>query len=104
MKALPNMTRPILSPELVKSAHSLIREKITRTPVRTSARLSDLASALRLTSRDGTHDKTPLISLYFKCENYQETGSFKYRGVMHTLARLSPRELRSGLVTTSSGR
>jgi threonine dehydratase len=87
----------------VKRAYNLIQKKITRTPLLTSPRLSALASALQLTSNNGASEKVPSISLYLKCENYQKTGSFKYRGVMHSLARLPASELRKGLVATSSG-
>jgi threonine dehydratase len=97
------MARSLPSPEFVKTAYDLIQGKITRTPLLTSSRLSTLASALQLTSNNGASETAPLISLYFKCENYQKTGSFKYRGVMHSLARLSAGELGRGLVATSSG-
>ncbi|KAI9849935.1 MAG: hypothetical protein M1837_000149 [Sclerophora amabilis] len=45
----------------------------------------------------------PKINLFFKCENYQKVGAFKYRGATHALARLSREELERGVVTHSSG-
>jgi threonine dehydratase len=58
--------------------------------------------------------RTPLVSatllgrgfgvrLFCKCENLQKTGSFKVRGAMHKIARLSAEERRRGVVTISAG-
>jgi threonine dehydratase len=41
--------------------------------------------------------------VFFKCENFQRTGSFKFRGAYHALACLSADERRRGVVTFSSG-
>ncbi|KAF2685013.1 tryptophan synthase beta subunit-like PLP-dependent enzyme [Lentithecium fluviatile CBS 122367] len=98
-----NMSQSLLKPELVRHALIHIHQKVVRTPVRTSPRLSDLASTLRLSWDDTKLDLLPRISLYFKCENYQETGSFKYRGVLHALGQLPLRKLSKGLIATSSG-
>jgi threonine dehydratase len=42
-------------------------------------------------------------SLYFKCENFQKTGSFKIRGAMNAVLSLSNEEKERGVVTHSSG-
>lgn len=58
--------------------------------------------------------KTPLISndyinnllnseVYFKLENFQNTGSFKFRGASHKLSTLSSDVLKNGIVAYSSG-
>jgi threonine dehydratase len=56
--------------------------------------------------------RTPLIRLnvdtapaeiYLKLENLQPIGSFKIRGAANAIARLSPDELRRGVVTASAG-
>jgi threonine dehydratase len=58
--------------------------------------------------------KTPIISneeinfdlggdFFFKCENLQKTGSFKYRGAIHSLLKLDKSLRRKGVVTVSSG-
>src|SRR5450432_2957353 len=41
--------------------------------------------------------------LFFKCENLQRAGAFKFRGAYNALSRLSPDERRRGVVTFSSG-
>jgi threo-3-hydroxy-L-aspartate ammonia-lyase len=58
-----------------------------RTPVATSRLLDEHA---------GAH-------LFFKCENLQRAGAFKFRGAYNALSRLSPDEARRGVVTFSSG-
>jgi threonine dehydratase len=42
-------------------------------------------------------------SLFFKCENFQKTGAFKFRGACHTIFTLSDEEAARGVVTHSSG-
>jgi len=41
--------------------------------------------------------------VFFKCENLQRAGAFKFRGAYNALSRLSPDERRRGVVTFSSG-
>jgi len=41
--------------------------------------------------------------LFFKCENFQKTGSFKFRGASNAVFSLSEKEALSGVVTHSSG-
>jgi threo-3-hydroxy-L-aspartate ammonia-lyase len=41
--------------------------------------------------------------LFFKCENLQRAGAFKFRGAYNALSRLSPDERRRGVVAFSSG-
>jgi threonine dehydratase len=58
-----------------------------RTPVLTSSTLdSQLGSAV-----------------FFKCENLQRTGAFKFRGAYHALSRLDDDARRRGVITYSSG-
>ncbi|HEY7291499.1 MAG TPA: threo-3-hydroxy-L-aspartate ammonia-lyase [Vicinamibacterales bacterium] len=42
-------------------------------------------------------------SIFFKCENLQRAGAFKFRGAYNALSRLSDDERRRGVVTFSSG-
>ena len=42
-------------------------------------------------------------SLFFKCENFQKSGSFKIRGAANTILQLEKSELKGGIVTASSG-
>jgi threonine dehydratase len=40
---------------------------------------------------------------FFKCENFQRMGAFKFRGAYNALSRLAPDEARRGVVAFSSG-
>jgi threonine dehydratase len=42
-------------------------------------------------------------SLYFKCENFQRGGAFKFRGAYNALARFTPEQRRAGVIAFSSG-
>lgn len=76
-----------ISKHEIEAAHEKIAGKIHRTPVLTSSYLNELSGAL----------------LYFKCENFQKTGSFKARGAMHSVLSLSADDAKSGVATHSSG-
>src|SRR6266566_3289587 len=58
-----------------------------RTPIVTSRTLNDRTSA----------------HVYFKCEQLQRGGAFKFRGAYNALSRLPEDERRRGVVTFSSG-
>src|SRR3989337_615763 len=69
------------------------------------------AAANRL---QGTAFKTPVLTsetfnkrtnsqVFFKCENFQRTGSFKFRGACNALMQLSEAEKQRGVLTFSSG-
>jgi len=42
-------------------------------------------------------------SLYFKCENFQRAGAFKFRGACNAVQQLAPDALERGVATHSSG-
>ena len=42
-------------------------------------------------------------SLFFKCENFQRVGAFKFRGALNAITKLPEAEARRGVVTHSSG-
>ena len=73
----------------VLAAHRAIEGQIHRTPVLTSSSLS--------ASLPGAN------TLYFKVENFQRGGAFKFRGASFTLERLSPAQRAKGVCTHSSG-
>ncbi|MDQ2139428.1 threo-3-hydroxy-L-aspartate ammonia-lyase [Alcaligenaceae bacterium B3P038] len=50
-----------------------------------------------------TADARAGASLFFKCENYQRMGAFKFRGGYNAIAKLSDAQRRAGVVTFSSG-
>jgi threonine dehydratase len=41
--------------------------------------------------------------LFFKCENFQRMGAFKFRGAFNAISRFTPRQRARGVVTFSSG-
>ena len=47
--------------------------------------------------------RAPAPQLFFKCENLQRAGAFKFRGAYNALSRLDADERRRGVVTFSSG-
>lgn len=54
-----------------------------------------------VTSR--TMDERSHRSLFFKCENLQRVGAFKFRGAMNAVAKLDEATAQRGVVTHSSG-
>jgi threonine dehydratase len=54
-----------------------------------------------MTSR--TINKMTQSEVFFKCENFQRTGSFKFRGAYNALVQLSYEQKHSGVLTYSSG-
>ncbi len=54
-----------------------------------------------LTSR--TLDQRSAATVFLKCENFQRTGSFKFRGAFNAVHGLAVEERRHGVITHSSG-
>jgi threonine dehydratase/serine racemase len=50
-----------------------------------------------------TLDRLAGRALFFKCENFQKAGAFKFRGACHAVLRLAPEAAARGVVTHSSG-
>jgi threo-3-hydroxy-L-aspartate ammonia-lyase len=71
----------------VEAAAKRLQGKAFKTPVLTSQ-----------TVNKQTHSQ-----VFFKCENFQRTGSFKFRGACNALMQLSEAEKHNGVVTFSSG-
>ena len=53
--------------------------------------------------RSATADSRAGASLFFKCENFQRMGAFKFRGAFNAIAKLSPAQQRAGVIAFSSG-
>jgi threo-3-hydroxy-L-aspartate ammonia-lyase len=68
----------------IARAHERIRPQAKRTPVMTSATVDALTGA----------------SVFFKCENFQRMGAFKFRGAFNALSQLKDSK---GVVAFSSG-
>jgi len=71
----------------VARAHERIKGAAHRTPVLASATADALVGA----------------KLFFKCENLQRMGAFKFRGAYNALSQLSPEERKRGVLAFSSG-
>jgi len=54
-----------------------------------------------LTSR--TADERTGAQVFFKCENFQRMGAFKFRGAFNALAQFTPEQRRQGVIAFSSG-
>jgi threonine dehydratase len=77
----------LLSLDDVLAARELIGEGVHRTPTFSSATLGELIGG----------------RVFLKAELFQRTGSFKPRGVLNKLARLTPEEKRRGVIGISAG-
>jgi threonine dehydratase len=71
----------------VRAAQETIRGRLHRTPMFSSASLDELTGA----------------RVFLKAELFQRTGSFKPRGVLNSLASLSPEERGRGVIAISAG-
>lgn len=71
----------------IQSAHERIKPFVHRTPVLTSRQLNIMFGC----------------ELFFKCENFQRVGAFKYRGATNAILQLTEEEKQRGVVTHSSG-
>src|SRR5947199_6418167 len=50
-----------------------------------------------------TVDERTGAQVFFKCENLQRMGAFKFRGAYNALSQLNPEEKRRGVLAFSSG-
>jgi threonine dehydratase len=71
----------------IRAAAERIHGQVERTPLRHSPKLSQITGA----------------EIWVKYENQQFTGSFKDRGALNRLSRLTPEERRRGVITASAG-
>jgi threonine dehydratase len=76
-----------ISKQHLLDCHALIRPNIHKTPVLSSNLLNALSGA----------------DIFFKCENFQRSGSFKMRGALHAIGKLTKAQQQQGVVTHSSG-
>lgn len=71
----------------IETAHQRIEPYVHRTPILTSSILNKILKA----------------EIFFKCENFQKTGTFKFRGACNAVFSLSEKEMKPGIATHSSG-
>ena len=71
----------------IRAAHRRIERFIHRTPVMTSQQINGILGC----------------GLWFKCENFQKVGAFKFRGATNAVMLLDEKQKTNGVVTHSSG-
>jgi threo-3-hydroxy-L-aspartate ammonia-lyase len=86
-KIRASMSKLPITYDDVVAAHQRISGVAHRTPVLTSATANDAVGA----------------SLFFKCENFQRVGAFKFRGAYNAIAQFSPGQRAAGVIAYSSG-
>ena len=77
--------RPTLSD--IQKARVRTESIVRKTPILTSEYFNDLLG----------------MELFFKCENFQKTGSFKIRGASNAVFSLTDEEAKQGVACQSSG-
>ncbi len=71
----------------IKKAHERIKPFIHNTATLNSQSINKITGA----------------DIWFKCENFQRVGAFKFRGAMNAVLSLSEKDKRNGVATHSSG-
>jgi threonine dehydratase len=78
---------PVPSFRDIQLAHLRIARHIHKTPVLSSGSINVICG----------------LRAYFKCENFQKAGAFKYRGATNAVLSLTDTEAKMGVATHSSG-
>lgn len=73
--------------EQIKSASQRLQGYAHQTPVVSSSTLNDMLGA----------------EVFFKCENLQRVGAFKFRGAFNSISQLSEQQKQNGVIAYSSG-
>ncbi len=68
----------------ILKAYKVIKPFASRTPVLTSQQVNDRTQA----------------QLFFKCENFQKVGAFKFRGGCHAVMSLSEEDAQRGVIAS----
>jgi len=71
----------------IEIAHERIHEVIHRTPVMTCRGIDAICG----------------VNIFFKCENFQKVGAFKFRGASNAVLSMPMEEISGGVATHSSG-
>lgn len=75
------------NPESIKTTWQRLSDIVKQTPVLTSQTLDEITKA----------------KLFFKCENFQKAGAFKFRGASSALLHITNEQASRGVCTHSSG-
>ena len=73
--------------EHIKSASERLKGYAHHTPIHSSKTLNEILGA----------------EVYFKCENFQRVGAFKFRGAFNSIVQLSGEQKSQGVIAYSSG-
>lgn len=71
----------------IENAHLIVQKYAHRTPVLTSSSINNIVGG----------------NIFFKCENFQKVGAFKFRGACNAVFLLSNEDALKGVATHSSG-
>lgn len=71
----------------VIAAHQIVQKYAHKTPVLTNTSINHICGA----------------EIFFKCENFQKVGAFKFRGASNSVFSLTDEDARKGVATHSSG-
>ena len=77
----------MLTIDMINAARERINSRIHHTPVVTSRQFNDIAGK----------------QVFFKCENFQRAGAFKFRGATNRIQSLTAEEKKRGVAAFSSG-
>jgi len=81
------MTEKVPSFQEIQDAHKRIKPFVHETPVLSSQSINKILD----------------LDIFFKCENFQKVGAFKFRGATNAVRRLTQKESEKGVTTHSSG-
>lgn len=84
---LPDVAMKLPEFEDIEKAHDLIKSYVHRTPVLSSKSINEITGG----------------TLFFKCENMQKVGAFKFRGACNAVFSLTKEQVSKGVCTHSSG-
>lgn len=80
------MTLPVTYAD-IQAAQAKIASRVCRTPIMQCRNVDDRCNN----------------QVFLKCENWQRSGSFKFRGASHAVSRLTAEQRARGVITHSSG-
>jgi threonine dehydratase len=72
----------------IKFAYKIVERLVNKTPIMTSRTLDSITQANRV---------------FIKCENFQRTGSFKFRGAWNAISHIEKVKRENGVIAPSSG-
>ena len=101
------MKKPKKKPVFESPSQGLIIDMINQIPeykdiLNAADRIRPFAKRTPVFTSSWFNNKTG-AELFFKCENFQKVGAFKFRGACNAIMKLPEREGKKGIITHSSG-